>query len=291
MGGIVEVIVQSLLDNYLKTPGKMIRPQLISLLGNVFDIKQTEMDLLAQSAEMIHNASLIHDDVIDEAEMRRGEKSLNKIVSNSQAVLAGDFLLAKVIADLVAAKQYEILRTLAETLEDIVEGEFMQDRLKTQELVTEKDLNEVARKKTGALLGWCCSSIAQLAHQEKDVVMKCHEMGIKLGVAFQLIDDTLDYSTASGKDFAKDLKEGLINFTTLKLITRFKKLDGPVNQLRRTEFSEVPWSEDELKLAIDETKAEADKALSEVEVLLKSITDRDTSSFLVFLEFLRARIK
>jgi octaprenyl-diphosphate synthase len=287
----MEMIVQNLVDNYLANSGKMIRPQLISLFGDIFRLSSKEVTLISRAAEMIHNASLIHDDVIDEAKLRRGKKALNQIVSNSQAVLAGDFLLAKVIAELVDARQFGILKTLAETLQSIVEGEFLQDELKNKPVVSQEELFEVAAKKTGALLSWCCSATAIVAQKDPETVQKCSSIGLKLGMVFQLIDDNLDYSDETGKDFGKDLKEGLINTTTMNLITLYPELYYPVYQLRKVQFSQVPWTSEQMANAQRRTQILAEGIMEEVREILQSLEGNDTSTISLFMDYLISRHK
>lgn len=287
----METIVQNLVNNYLANSGKMIRPQIISLFGEIFNLTNNEIDLISRAAEMIHNASLIHDDVIDEAQTRRGGKSLNQIVSNSRAVLAGDYLLAKVIAELVDSHQFDILKTLSEAIQNIVEGEFLQDDLKNKESISFYELNEVAEKKTGALLAWCCSAAAIVARKDSETVSKCHSVGLKLGVVFQLIDDNLDYSQETGKDYGKDLKEGLINYTTLMLITLYPELYYPVHQLRKTQFTQVPWTHEQLLEAQKMTQKKSEEIIEEVHDILNSLPSTDTSNLLHFMNYLVSRHK
>jgi geranylgeranyl pyrophosphate synthase len=287
----MDMSVESLLNNYLGNAGKLIRPQLINLFGEVFHLEQEDITMISRAAEMIHNASLIHDDVIDEAKTRRGKKSLNKIVTNSQAVLAGDFLLARVIGELVEARQFEILRTLARTLQTIVEGEFLQDGLKSKEFITMNDLKEVAEKKTGALLAWCCSAAAIVAGKDQNTISKCEAIGRKMGQVFQLIDDNLDYSQETGKEFGKDLKEGLINTTTLQMITLYPELYYPVYQLRGTFFHQVPWSPEQLLQAQKAIESKAEEILEEVRGILDSLEETNTSSILYFMNLLIGRTK
>jgi geranylgeranyl pyrophosphate synthase len=271
-------IVHQLLNQYLENPGKQFRPMLIQLFGKVFDLKQEQMDLLSRAAEMIHTASLIHDDVVDNAQLRRGKPTLNTNWSNAQAVLAGVFLLARVIVEMTDKKQFENLKQLAQTLEDIVEGEFFQDNLKKASEVSEEQILQVGEKKTGSLLAWCCSSTAVMAQLDSETVQDCRSFGIKLGIAFQLIDDTLDFSDVSGKDYAKDLKEGLINHTTLQLIKLYPELYYPIYQLRHRDFQEVPWNETQLEAAKTKTRKQAEVLLNEAEELLGRIAIRHPKS-------------
>ncbi len=270
--------VHDILNNHLSTPGKMIRPKLIQLFAQLFHIEQEKQYLISRSAELIHTASLIHDDVVDEADLRRGERTLHKKTSNSLAVLAGDFLLARVISELVAAGEFDILKTISEALEDIVEGEFLQDQLKKNGTNSKDELIEVSKKKTGALLAWCCSSVARISKAPEEIVQKCHLFGEKIGVAFQMIDDNLDFSETSGKDQNKDLKDGLINFTTLNLLKNYPELFYIVHQMRGTTCESIPWSETQIKTAQDETKNEVDIILHETKKLFSEIAESQTTS-------------
>lgn len=270
--------VQEIVNSHLSTPGKFIRPKIIELFGKLFDLEREKQHLISRSAELIHTASLIHDDVVDEADLRRGQRTLHKKTSNSQAVLAGDFLLARVIGELVAAGEYEILKTISEALEDIVEGEFLQDQLKKKGTNSKEELIEVSRKKTGALLAWCCSSVAKVSNASEEVIGKCHLFGEKIGVAFQMIDDNLDFSDISGKDKNKDLKDGLINFTTLNLLKNYPELFYIVHQMRSTPCDAVPWNENQIETALKETRHEVDVILNEAKELFNEISQTTSAS-------------
>jgi geranylgeranyl pyrophosphate synthase len=248
---------------------------IIQLFGRLFRLPFSDVEVLARAAELIHTASLIHDDVVDNALQRRGVPTLNTNVSNSQAVLAGDFLLARVIVELTERKQFENLRYLAQTLEDIVEAEFLQDRLKKEDEATEELLLQVGRKKTGSLLAWCSGACAIAAGADPESVRDCRLFGEKVGIAFQLIDDNLDYSEQSGKDYAKDLKEGLINYPTLQLLRLYPELYYPVYQLRGNDFQEVPWTEGQMKQATQITYSTATNLLLEAEDLLRNVVHRN----------------
>jgi len=292
--------VHKVLNDYIANPGKMIRPQLIHLFGKIFNIHSKDQILLSRAAEMIHTASLIHDDVVDDADLRRGMPALNRIKNNSLAVLAGDFLLARVIVEMVEAQHFEALKTLSQALEEIVEGEFLQSELKKTGTTTRNQLIEVSKRKTGALLAWSCSAVAQCSRANHEIIKLAHEFGIYIGIAFQLIDDNLDYSIDSGKDYAKDLKEGLINFTTLNLIRLHPELYYSVYQLRGTEFDQNPWTMDQINSAKEETKKEAHLYLDKSKEILTQIIqlagheEKESDQFdelFNFLEELRKRSK
>ena len=291
--------VQEILNSHLGTSGKMMRPRLIEIFGRVFQLDNDKLYLIARSAEMIHTASLIHDDVVDEADSRRGQKTLHKKTTNSRAVLAGDFLLARVIGELVNSGEFEILKTISEALEDIVEGEFLQDQLKINGTNSKEELLAVSKKKTGALLAWCCSSVAQVSGASAEIIKKSHDFGEKIGIAFQMIDDNLDFSEVTGKDKYRDLKEGLINFTTLNLLRKYPELYYVVHQMRGTEWTEVPWSSKQIADAQEDTRNEVESILVEAKATFLDIANSSHSTDVVeitqevfyFLDLIKERTK
>ena len=278
MGRTDNYKVHQVLNSYVAHPGKMIRPQLINLFSKIFGLSHKDQIILSRAAEMIHTASLIHDDVVDAAELRRGMPALNRIKNNSLAVLAGDFLLARVIVEMVEAGQFEVLKTLSQALEEIVEGEFLQSELKKNGTTSSTQLIEIAKRKTGALLAWSCSAVATCTKNDPELIHLSHEFGINIGIAFQLIDDNLDYSEESGKDYAKDLKEGLINFTTLNLIKIHPELYYSIHQLRGQNFDYIPWTAEQVNTAKEETKKEAYFYLDQAKSLLMRIKELTLTS-------------
>lgn len=285
-------IVHNILNEHLRTPGKLIRYHLSVNLGRLLKLDEKQIENICWASELIHNASLIHDDVVDSALLRRDRPTLNSFMSNSKAVLAGDYLLASVIAELVRLKQYDILKTLAETLEEIVSGEFEQDELKRKSQVNFEDLESVAIKKTGALIAWNCHSVAFSSGLDLESQEICKKIGIKLGLAFQLMDDNLDYSVLSGKEYAKDLKEGLLNFTTLNLIQLHPELYYSIYQIRGSQFETYPWSEDQIETAKLKTLERANELFDEISELLKQLVVKEklpieSEEFINLLSFLK----
>lgn len=284
--------VHNLLNQHLQHTGKMFRPQLTQVLGKLLKVPDETLYRISWASELIHNASLIHDDVVDNALTRREKPTLNAQLPNSKAVLAGDYLLASVIAELVRQGEFSILKTLAETLEEIVEGEFEQDSLRSKAVITAEDIEAVARKKTGALIAWNCHSVAVQAGLSMESQLLCKDIGLTLGLAFQLIDDNLDYSRSSGKEYGKDLKEGLINFTTLNLIQIYPELYYSIYQVRGTNFTAPPWSEGQITEAIKLTSQRAGQLFDEVFNLLQQLIIREkipvqSEEYMNLLSFLK----
>ncbi|MFZ4714199.1 MAG: polyprenyl synthetase family protein [Bacteriovoracaceae bacterium] len=256
--------VQEILNNYLSYPGKQVRPILCKLIGGMFQLPQNQIELIARAAEMIHNASLIHDDVIDEAVLRRQRETLNFKYTNSQAVLSGDFLLARVIKELVTAKQYDILNSLSSTLEDLVEGEIFQDQLKNKTDIQKIDLIYVAKKKTGSLMGWTFSAPLEIQNLDRESIELANTIGVNLGLVFQMIDDNLDFLPNTGKVYSKDLTEGLINFTLVNLIELYPETYFPIHQARGQNLKIYPWTDSQIDEAIKKSKKDAQFILEKI---------------------------
>ena len=169
---------------------------------------------LGQITEMIHVASLIHDDVLDEAEMRRGGQAVHTMYTNKVAVLAGDYLLARASVLLARLQHLQVVEVMASALDFLVQGEIMQARSSKEDLL---DMNFYLRKsymKTASLIcNSCKSSALLLGYSEEDVITQsAEEFGYHLGMAYQIVDDILDFTGAStqlGKPAQADMELGL----------------------------------------------------------------------------------
>lgn len=209
---------------FMKRQGKSFRPTIVALLGRALSGDSLDEYLqsplqkkhlqLGQIAEMIHVASLIHDDVLDDADVRRGGAAVHTMFSTKVAVLAGDFLLARASVLLARLQHTQVVEIMASALDSLVQGELMQARANQQEL---SDMNHYLRKtyyKTSSLICNSCKSVALLSnYAESDPVTKAaEEFGYHLGMTFQIIDDVLDFCGASaslGKPAQADMKLGL----------------------------------------------------------------------------------
>lgn len=169
---------------------------------------------LGQITEMIHVASLIHDDVLDDADVRRGGAAVHALYSSKVAVLAGDYLLARASVLLARLQHFQVVEVMASALDALVQGEIMQARSKKEDL---SDMNHYLRKsyfKTASLICSSCKSAALLSGYEESHPMTkaAEEYGYHLGMAFQIVDDILDFSGASaslGKPAQADMSLGL----------------------------------------------------------------------------------
>lgn len=206
------------LNTLFDSSGKRFRPALVFLFGQVFEVPEETLVAYARAVEMTHTASLVHDDVIDEASERRKIPTINSRFTNTQAILAGDFLLARVIGDLLREGRLDLITDLTDAIKDLADGEWLQAHLKQTGKATWSELETVARKKTGSLMLWSCLAPAKISSQSPEVIDECRRLGDDIGVFFQMLDDVNDFNPQSGKPFAADLMNGQLNFVTARML-------------------------------------------------------------------------
>lgn len=213
--------IDQVLSQTVLRGGKRLRPLLTYLMANFLKCDLALVDPFARASELVHAASLSHDDVIDNATLRRGSPSINIIASNKKAVLAGDYLLSSVIVDLVATGHLSLVREMSLVIKDLSEGEWLQLDLVEQKNYTRELIREVAMKKTSSVMSYCVIAPALLNNESAEVIEYCRQFGNHLGLAFQLIDDTLDYSTHSDKDRDLDLQNGIVNAVVFEVLSQY----------------------------------------------------------------------
>lgn len=213
--------------NYLiAAGGKRLRPMLTLASAQLCEYQGQRHQKLACCVEFIHSATLLHDDVVDESSLRRGQTSANEIWGNQASVLVGDFLFSRAFELMVSDGSLDVLAILSKASATIAEGEVAQ-------LTTANDLNtsqehyfRVIRAKTAALFAAACEIGAVITDQPKARKEALHGYGEKLGIAFQLVDDALDYSAKQeklGKTIGDDFREGKV---TLPVVLAYKQA-GP----------------------------------------------------------------
>lgn len=207
-----EVILINQISQYIVgSGGKRLRPALVVISGNHFAAPQAHSHELAAIIEFIHTATLLHDDVVDESDLRRGRKTANSLFGNAAAVLVGDFLYSRAFQMMVAIGSIRVMEVLAEATNIIAEGEVLQLlNIHDPETDEEKYLR-VVRYKTAKLFEAACRVGAILGNASHEDEMAIARYGMHLGTAFQLIDDVLDYSGEigeTGKNVGDDLAEG-----------------------------------------------------------------------------------
>ena len=204
---IIENIGKYLID----AGGKRIRSLLVLLCSRAFGYEGGQHINLATAIEFLHTATLLHDDVIDMSSLRRGKLTANLEWSNSYSVLVGDFIYSRAFQLLVGIADMQIMNVIATTTNKISEGEVLQLINQHNIAATELDYMNVIHHKTAILFAAACSSSAILANTDVSIQKKIYTFGLEVGMAFQLIDDLLDYSGKSselGKNIGDDLTEG-----------------------------------------------------------------------------------
>lgn len=272
--------IESLLNCTVLFGGKRFRPLLCLLFGHLLKLDLSKLAPFGRSAEFTHAASLAHDDVIDEAEKRRNRPTINKIASNARAVLAGDILLARVMTEVSGQGSIEITQDLSHVVRELVEGEWLQLEARGRIDVTEAHLERVASQKTASLLAWCCQTPVRLCFptrtpstpQETALFEAAGRFGRSIGLAFQFVDDVLDFESTSEKPFAQDLREGLVNFVTFEMIRANPELKNGVQEiLMDPSPKKYPWSPQQLEEAQSRVRARAENKLALAELALQEI--------------------
>jgi len=213
-----DIFLLNVVVNYIvRTKGKQIRPLFVFLSAKMHGEINRSTFLAATSIEMLHSASLIHDDVVDESYERRGMFSINAIWKNKIAVLMGDYLLAKGLLVATQDKEYEVLDIISTAVKDMVEGELLQFKKSRKLDIDEETYFEIIRKKTASLIGISMAVGVHSVTKDQETIEKMKEIGILAGLAFQIKDDIFDYQEKGiiGKPTGNDIKEKKI---TLPLI-------------------------------------------------------------------------
>lgn len=224
-------------DHIFKTKGKRLRPLLVILAANAFSNGKPLSTIhyeLAVVIEFVHTATLLHDDVVDHSDLRRGEKTANAIWGNAGSVLVGDFLYSRAFQILARHDQREIMSVLAQTTNAIAEGEVMQLMNQHDADLSEENYFHVITQKTAQLFSAATEIGALLEHTEKTAQKAMANYGLYLGIAFQIIDDLLDYESSAeetGKNIGDDLSEGK---ATLPLIYAMQNATSEKSEFIRT---------------------------------------------------------
>lgn len=206
--------------------GKGLRSHLVREIGKTISLSSETLSLLCQTIEFIHNASLLHDDLVDRAFLRRNKTSAWLKYSPEYAVLAGDYLLARVMVNLSRYGNIALIQFTSEMISDLLEGEWIQDSLVNDWNISQSDLDRVHNLKTGSLFQWCLKApfLASRHHFEPSIIRILGEAGILLGQLFQRSDDLLDFDVRNEekKDVLGDLKSGYLNSFGIFLTHRLK---------------------------------------------------------------------
>lgn len=194
----------------VKRKGKQIRPMLVFLIAKMISTNELGEKSYrgASILELIHTATLVHDDIVDDSNQRRGFFSINALWKNKIAVLVGDYLLSKGLLISVDNRDYDLLKIVSDVVREISEGELLQiEKSRTMDL-SEEMYYKIIEKKTAVLLAACCAIGASSVSANQEVISKMYEFGKLLGIAFQIKDDLFDYGEKKiGKPLGIDIRE------------------------------------------------------------------------------------
>lgn len=227
--------LKEMCEYYFDGKGKAFRPMIVVLMAracnfhhsNSGEVKASQRSV-AVIAEMIHTATLVHDDVIDNANSRRGKRTVNHIWGERKAVLAGDFILSAASLALARIGNTTIVSVLTQVIEDLVRGEFLQLGSKENENERFAHYLEKSFKKTASLIANSCKAVSMLGCPDPKVHEIAYQYGKNVGIAFQLIDDVLDFTSCShqlGKPASTDLKLGIATGPVLFACRQFPEIN------------------------------------------------------------------
>ncbi len=205
----------------VKRKGKQIRPLFVFLSAQMCGNVNESTYRAASLIELLHTATLIHDDVVDDSNERRGVFSLNALWKNKISVLIGDFLLSKGLLLSLDNNDFDLLRIVANATREMSEGELLQIEKARRLDISEEVYFEIIRKKTASLIASCCASGAASVGADKETIDKMHRFGELTGIAFQIKDDLFDYNKSldTGKPSGIDIKEKKMTLPLIHLLS------------------------------------------------------------------------
>jgi octaprenyl-diphosphate synthase len=266
----------------INSGGKRIRPLITVLAAQALNVYDPKITKLAAIIEFIHTATLLHDDVVDESDLRRGEKTANALFGNAASVLVGDFLYSRSFEMMTELENIKVMKVLANATNVIAEGEVLQLMNCNNPDTTEKTYMDVIYFKTAKLFEAATQLVAILGQQSTAVEMALLDYGKYLGTAFQLTDDVMDYASDAaemGKNTGDDLAEGK---PTLPLLYAMQHGNADQKQLIREAIEKANGMQhfDSIMQALKETKAleytqqraleESKKAIAAISILPES---------------------
>ncbi len=218
----VELIPQ--IGKYIqRSGGKRIRPALLLMASRLAAYRGDQAVLFASVVEFIHTATLVHDDIVDDSQVRRGQEAVHLRWGNEKTVLLGDYLYIKSMGMALSHDSLDVVRLLCEVTLRMIEGELYQLTKNGDVDITEEQHFDIIRRKTAYLFGGCAEIGGRLGQVPEDQAEALREYGFNLGVAFQVIDDLLDYTASEselGKPIGSDLREGKVTLPVIYLLQR-----------------------------------------------------------------------
>ena len=249
-------LLNKIVDKYLETKGKQIRPIIVVLSAKFFGAEVSDGVLCgAASVELLHNASLIHDDVIDETKQRRGHDTINNTWDNHIAVLVGDFFVSNALACAIRTNDFRVISTISELGKELSTGEIDQIDVAKHHSIDEQTYFSIINKKTASLFQ-SCVKVGGYSVGASDIdIANLSKFGELLGLSFQIKDDIFDYfkDDAIGKPTGNDLREGKV---TLPLIYALSRTESPRHEEMRRLADSDSLTTEQIETLIDFAKAE-----------------------------------
>ena len=209
-------LLEKAVEHLLKGPGKQIRPLLVLLSARMVGKVSDKVIQVALAMEMLHTASLVHDDVVDESDRRRGLPSLNAFLSNQVAVLAGDFILSKALECAARTQDVRVVHYISQVGQALADGELLQLDSKDSDVLSEAAYFDVISRKTASLFSVCARLGALAAGGSDAEAERLAQFGKLIGICFQLRDDVFDYGTTEvGKPLGNDMREGKLTLPAI----------------------------------------------------------------------------
>ncbi len=213
-------LLDKIMSYIVKRKGKQMRPMFVFLSAGVSGGITESTHTGASLIELLHTATLVHDDVVDDANYRRGFFSINALWKNKIAVLVGDYLLSRGLLLSVDNEEFDLLKIVSKAVKEMSEGELLQMEKARKLDITEEVYYDVIRQKTASLIASCCAVGASSADQSQEVIDKMWDFGIKVGMAFQIKDDLFDYGNEEiGKPVGIDIKEKKMTLPLIYALT------------------------------------------------------------------------
>jgi octaprenyl-diphosphate synthase len=208
----------------LKRKGKQMRPLFVFLCAKMLGTVCDSTNRAAAMIELLHTATLVHDDIVDDSNKRRGFFSINALWKNKIAVLVGDFLLSRGLLLALENEEYQLLRTVSTAVKEMSEGELLQIEKARKLDISEEIYFEIIRKKTASLIASCCACGATSVNSDPETISKMQKFGEYVGIAFQLKDDLFDYekNNQSGKPYGADIKEQKMTLPLIFSLSQMK---------------------------------------------------------------------
>jgi octaprenyl-diphosphate synthase len=278
--------------------GKRMRPLLTILASRICGYGGDAHLAMAAVTELIHTATLLHDDVVDHADLRRGNRSVNYLWNSETSILVGDFLFTRSFCMMVGHKDMRILEVMSQACRQLAEGEILELATSGDPRISEADYLAIVRDKTAVLISAACRMGALLGKRE-EWELDLASYGMNLGMAFQLVDDVLDYAADEeelGKSIGKDLQEGKVTLPIIRTLQQCTETErGQLVDSIRSRSLEPPKLQQILDTVrfydgLDYTHAKARGFLEDAKGRLRDLPDgQDKSALMAVADFVASR--